>query len=138
MDDSGHLIEGGSTGVAYYMRTAVSALSGLLNVRDFFSAFWVTLPYRPAIGTYSYCSVVHRLLASRARCTELSTLLEWWWYCAVRRRLYQVAACFLALCSLVILWSECTFFIKFPISAFAALSTLFSIWHAYFLIEVSW
>ena len=51
MDDSGHLIEGGSTGVTYYMRTAVSALSGLLNVRDFFSAFWVILPYRPAIGT---------------------------------------------------------------------------------------
>lgn len=61
---------------------------------------------------------------------------EWWWYCAVRRRLYQIAAVFLALCSAVILWSECTFFIRYPISAFAALSYLFTAWHAYFLIEV--
>lgn len=51
MDDSGRLVEGGSTGIRFYMSSAMTALRGLLNVRDGFSVFWSTLRYRPAIGT---------------------------------------------------------------------------------------
>ncbi|XP_076814972.1 G-protein coupled receptor-associated protein LMBRD2-like isoform X2 [Clavelina lepadiformis] len=70
--------------------------------------------------------------------TLCTTTYTWYWFCLIQPKLRKVVACCLAIFSLMVVWSECTFFNENPVlSLFAIFINLAKSSYNYFYIELA-